>query len=280
MLSQNSLAACAAALLGLALALPVLADEPLDTVLAKTGLRAPRHGVYVVAHRGAHRGIPENTLAAYRKAIELGCDFVEIDVRTTRDGQFAILHNSRVDNYTHDTTGRVRDFTLAELKALDIGSRIGPEWANERIPSFDEVLDLCKGRIGIYLDLKDGSVPALVDRIRAHGMEKDVIWYAGISLQRQVQNLCPECIPMPDPGPERFLEPLFGKLDPPPRVIASVQRFCSKTFVQTAHDHGAIVITDEENATPADWQALLDWGNDGIQTDDAQGLIAYLEQRK
>ncbi|MBN2307888.1 MAG: hypothetical protein JXR94_02890, partial [Candidatus Hydrogenedentes bacterium] len=62
-------------------------------------LKPPKHGVYVVAHRGAHEGIPENTLAAYRQAIELGVDFVEIDLRLTRDGEYVSVHNSTVDDY-------------------------------------------------------------------------------------------------------------------------------------------------------------------------------------
>ena len=75
-------------------------------------------GVYVIAHRGAHQRIPENTLAAYRKAIELGADFVEIDLRTTKDGEFISIHNRTVDAYTVDgTRGKVSDFTLAEIVA-------------------------------------------------------------------------------------------------------------------------------------------------------------------
>ena len=101
-------------------------------------LRAPKHGgVYVVAHRGAHEGIPENTLAAYQKAIDLGVDFVEIDVRTTKDGRFVSIHNSTVDAYGDGATGEVMDFTLAELRALDIGSRVGPEWEGAKVPTFD-----------------------------------------------------------------------------------------------------------------------------------------------
>ena len=92
------------------------------TSLKELPLRPPKHGgVYVVAHRGAHQGIPENTLAAYQRAIDLGCDFVEIDLRTTRDGRFVSIHNDTVDAYTEDAKGPVRDFTLEELRALDIG---------------------------------------------------------------------------------------------------------------------------------------------------------------
>jgi len=240
-------------------------------------LKPPRHGgVYVVAHRGAHQGIPENTLAAYRKAIELGVDFVEIDVRTTKDGHFVSVHNDTVDAYCTDgTTGRVRDFTLAELKALDIGSRVGPEWADERIPTFEEILGVCKGRCGIYLDLKDADIEPLIERIRAGGMERDVLWYAWPGKLLQLQRLCPECIPMPDPGPEANLPKIIETLQP--RVVASVWRHYSRRFVQTCHDAGAIVIVDESD--PSCWADALAWGSDGVQTDYPGEFIAYIEAR-
>ncbi len=253
------------------------ATELLDSVVRETGMPAPRHGgVYVVAHRGAHEGIPENTLAAYRKAIELGCDFVEVDVRLTKDGALVSLHNATVDAYTQDAKGAVRDFTLAELKALDIGSRIGPEWRDERVPTMEEVFALCKGKIGVYLDVKEpAAIPQLLALVRKHGMERNALWYTGVPQQRQVQEECAECLAMPDPGPEKNLEPMLGKLAVPPRIIASVMKFCSERFVEVAHQRHAIVITDEGSAD--DWPTMIEWGMDGIQTDHPARLIAYLD---
>jgi glycerophosphoryl diester phosphodiesterase len=83
---------------------------------------------------------------------------------------------------------------------------------------------------------------------------------------------------MPDPGPEKYLDGLFGQLERPPRIIASVMRFCSLSFVETAHARGAIVITDE--GSKDDWTTLLAWGSDGIQTDHPADLIAYLDARR
>ena len=127
-------------------------------------LSPPKGGdVYVVAHRGAHIGIPENTLASYEAAIAMGVDFVEVDLRTTRDGHIVSIHNKDIDSYVaNGELGLVSEMTLEQLKQLDIGSRISPEWSNERIPTFEEILGLCKGRVGIYLDLKDASVDKLV----------------------------------------------------------------------------------------------------------------------
>ena len=238
--------------------------------------RLPNHGgVYVVAHRGAHDGIPENTLAAYRKAIELGCDFVEIDVRTTKDGKLVSVHNDTVDAYCVDgTTGRIRDFTLAQLRSLDIGSRVGEEWAGERIPTLDEILATCKGKIGVYLDLKDGDVEDILPVIRVHGMERDVLWYAGPRQLDRVADACPECVPMPDPGLEKRLPQLIERHRP--SVIAAVWRHFSPTFVETCHANGAYVIVDED--TPDCWADALAWGADGIQTDHPEALIAFLNE--
>ena len=239
-------------------------------------LPPPRHGVYVVAHRGAHENAPENTLAAYRKAIELGCDFVEIDVRTTKDGRFVSMHNATVDAYCTDgTVGKVRDFTLAQLKALDIGSRIGPQWKDERVPTFEEILDLCQDEIGVYLDLKDADVAPLIERIRARGMERNVIWYAGPAKLREVAAQCPECIPMPDPGPEKRLAKVIEEFKP--RVIASVWDQYSASFVEACHKAGAIVIVDESD--PSCWEQAVAWKSDGIQTDHPEDLIAWLKKR-
>ena len=242
-------------------------------------LKPPRHGeVYVIAHRGAHKGIPENTLAAYRNAIALGVDFVEIDVRTTKDGHFVSIHNDTVDDYVVDgTTGKVRDFTLDALRRLDIGSRVGPPWKGQRIPTFEEILDLCKGQCGIYLDLKDAPVAPLVEAVRQRGMERDVLWYADPDEIRELKSLCPECVGMPDPGPEKNLPQLIEEFRP--GVIAATWRHFSKSFADTCHAAGAIVIVDEGWLLRS-WKRALAWHADGIQTNSPAELIRFLKARK
>ena len=238
-------------------------------------LRPPKHGgVYVVAHRGAHEGIPENTLPAYQKAIDLQVDFVEIDVRTTKDGKFVSIHNDTVDGYAEGAKGPVNGLTLEELRALDVGSRVGPQWKGIRIPTFEEILDLCKGKVGIYLDLKNAPIEALVPPIQARGMEHDVLWYIGGGQVPQLHKLCPECVEMPDPGVEKLLPPLLESAKP--RVVAAVWRYFSKTFVAKCHAAGAIVIVDEDD--PGCWKDAVAWGTDGIQTDHPEALIQFLKE--
>jgi glycerophosphoryl diester phosphodiesterase len=240
-------------------------------------LPEPLHGgVYVVAHRGAHDGIPENTLAAYESAIEMGVDFVEVDLRTTKDGYIVSVHNKQIDSYVTDGQhGLVSEMTLGQLKQLDIGSRIGPQWSRERIPTFEEILKLCKGRVGIYLDLKDASVNKVVEMVNKWGMARQVLWYADFGELEHVSKLCPDCILMPDPGPEANLPRVIGRFEP--SVIAAVWRYYSRSFVEKCHRAGAIVIVDESG--PSCWQDALAWNTDGIQSDRPAQLISLLKRR-
>jgi glycerophosphoryl diester phosphodiesterase len=239
-------------------------------------LRPPRNGgVYVVAHRGAHRGIPENSLPAYQKAIDLGCDFVEIDVRTTKDGKFVSVHNDSMAAYADGASGKIRELTLAEIRRFDIGVRIGPQWRGTRVPTFAEILTLCHGKIGIYLDLKDAPVPDLVKIVQQYGMQREILWYASPVRLEQLQKLCPKCLPMPDPYREAMLPVVLKRLHP--KVVASFCDRISPRFIKTCHAAGAIVIADETDP-PKCWQQALSWGTDGIQTDRPAELIEFLRR--
>ncbi|HOD52066.1 MAG TPA: glycerophosphodiester phosphodiesterase family protein [Candidatus Hydrogenedentes bacterium] len=243
---------------------------------AKPVLPPPRHGgVYVVAHRGAHEGIPENSLPAYQKAIELGVDFVEVDARETKDGHFVSVHNSTIDSYAEGAKGRVADFSLAELKAFDIGARVGPDWVGTRIPTLNEILALCKGKMGIYMDFKEGSWEALLKLVKDYGMERHVLWYAPPWKLEKIREACPECIIMPDPGPETNLQQVLDDLRP--RIVASVWKHHSETFVKRCHEAGAIVIADESD--PSCWEQAFAWNTDGIQTDHPEKLVTLLKER-
>lgn len=107
----------------------------------------------MIAHRGNSGPLPENTLRAIESAVDLGVDMVEIDVRMTKDGVAVLLHDARVDDTTSGS-GFVADLTLTELKELDAGSWRGDEFADEVIPTLDEVLALANGRVALNLDVK------------------------------------------------------------------------------------------------------------------------------
>ena len=117
-----------------------------------------KDNVFVAAHRGWSTLYPENTLLAFRKALEIGVDQIETDVRITRDGELVCIHDATVDRTTNGT-GKVAEMTLGELKALDAGSRKGAEFAGEKIPTFIEFLELVKDHPTITLDVELKEYP-------------------------------------------------------------------------------------------------------------------------
>jgi len=177
-------------------------------------------------------------------------------------------------------TGKVSDFTLAELKQLNIGKRVGQEWVNERVPTFEEILQLCKGQIGIYLDLKEPDVKAQIDIIKKYGMERDIIWYIPASYMeaiKEVKKYCSKCIPMPDPGPKENIEKVVAEVHP--LVIATDMGELSKDYIKIAKKLNVKVITDDKKGNLEEWKKILKMGADGIQTDDPEKLIQFLKDR-
>jgi glycerophosphoryl diester phosphodiesterase len=126
--------------------------------------------VWVVAHRGASGHAPENTLAAFRRAVELGANFIETDLHLSRDARFVAIHDPTLDRTTNGR-GPVHTLTLAELRKLDAGSWFGPKFSGERIPTLEEILDFAReSDVVFYLEIKAGGMwgmePALVGALR------------------------------------------------------------------------------------------------------------------
>ncbi|HXC51901.1 MAG TPA: glycerophosphodiester phosphodiesterase family protein [Candidatus Limnocylindrales bacterium] len=118
---------------------------------------APARAVHeIVAHRGSRADRPENTLASARRAIEAGATAVEIDVRMTKDGALVLSHDPTVDRVTNGT-GRIKDKTLDEVEKLDAGEKFDPKFKGERIPTLEQELTVCRGKVDALLDLKENG---------------------------------------------------------------------------------------------------------------------------
>jgi glycerophosphoryl diester phosphodiesterase len=125
--------------------------------------------IEVVGHRGAAKLVPENTLPSFEKAIALGCNATECDVRLTADGHLVICHDDSVDRTTNGT-GKVSDLSLDQLRALDAGD-------GAVMPTLQELLRTVAGRILLLCELKGEGTPApTVAAVRAAGMEAQVVF--------------------------------------------------------------------------------------------------------
>jgi glycerophosphoryl diester phosphodiesterase len=129
----------------------------------------------VVAHRGAAAKAPENTMEAYRLAVEAGADAIELDVHLTQDGQMALIHDDTVDRTT-DGTGSVVGFNLETLRRFDAGARFtAPDGSTPyagkglTVPTLAEVLEWLPDDIGLVVEIKArAAVPQVVDALRTH----------------------------------------------------------------------------------------------------------------
>lgn len=113
----------------------------------------------LIGHRGAKSLEPENTLLSVRRAMEIGVDAVEIDVRLTKDREVIVIHDETVDRKTNGT-GRVCDLTLAEIRGLDAGK-------GERLPTLQEGIDVTRGKVELLIELKEaGTEETVAEHIR------------------------------------------------------------------------------------------------------------------
>jgi glycerophosphoryl diester phosphodiesterase len=119
-----------------------------------------------IAHRGASGRAPENTLAAFRAAIEYGARMCELDVRATRDGEIVVIHDDTVDRTT-DGSGAVKALTMAELRQLDAGVNFGGAFTGERIPTLGEVFAQVGNRCALNIELKAAGIERRVCEIIA-----------------------------------------------------------------------------------------------------------------
>jgi len=144
------------------------------------------------AHRGAMVTHPENTIPAFCAAVKAGAQMIEFDVWLTKDNKMVVLHDATVDRTTNGK-GKVSDFTLAEIKKLDAGSRMSPEFKGIQIPTLQEVLDEMPYNIWLNIHIKgDGELPVMVVKeIRRKGRLHQAFLACGVAAARKAKDAVP-----------------------------------------------------------------------------------------
>ena len=242
-----------------------------------------------IAHRGASDVAPENTAAAVRRAVSLGADLVEVDVRLTRDRVPVLLHDptlSRTTDVVQRFPGRapwrVRDLTLDEVRRLDAGSWKGQRWAHERVPTLDEVLRLLRGsQARMLLELKNpsaqpGMVEAVADVLAAPGLSDTVVVQsfdheAMRALKAQRPDLSVGALGRPPVRELRWIAEWASQVNPPRNRL-------DRAFVDEVHRWGmsSLVWTVDR---PAAMRRALATGADGVITNRLSVLNGVLERR-
>ena len=236
----------------------------------------------ICGHRGSRAHAPENTMAGFARAVALGADLIELDVRLTRDGEMVIIHDATVDRTT-DGTGRVDERTWEEMRALDAGVRYGASFAGERFPSLGEVLDWARGRVYLAVEVKVPPPldPAVLVRIAvaiaAAGMADQVTMHyipqpdisAVHTVDPAMQILCDWSATVRDlPGAIRRTAALGGA-----GVIWSMTE-ATAAMVAQARDAGLAVYANECPPTPADVREARSRGIAILEADDVAAMAA------
>jgi glycerophosphoryl diester phosphodiesterase len=230
----------------------------------------------VVGHRGASGLAPENTLAAFQIALDLGVDGVEFDVQMTRDGHLVVAHDEELDRTTSGS-GLLRELSIAELQVLDAGGWFAEDFKGERIPSLPELFDFMRGNdLLLFLELKDpaqypGMEQAVADLIRKYDFVERVQVrsfdhsalhvFHRIAPEMSISELWYERIPSPE-------ETHF------PTIDVLYQLYTLENLAEI-HARGqkatAWTVNDMEAA-----RQLIDWGIDSITTDYPDQVLKLL----
>ncbi|SDL49956.1 glycerophosphoryl diester phosphodiesterase [Catalinimonas alkaloidigena] len=227
------------------------------------------HPAFVIsAHRGYSNLAPENTLSAFRKAIEVGADYFECDVRRTQDDSLVILHDATIDRTTN-RKGKLASFTYADLRQVDAGypTKFGKQFAGEKLPTLREALALAKGKIKVEIEIKEaGLADDVVALVQELGMASDVsvISFDFGEIQR-VKELAP-AIPVKYLVGKTWGQKELDQLLSIRGEYLGPSGVSSPELIQLAHDKGVKIIAYTFN-TPEGMAEALAAHLDGIATD-------------
>lgn len=262
--------------------LSLLAPVFAEAQNTSTKLPKSRHKFIVIAHRGDHTAAPENTLAAYQHAIDAGVDYIEIDLRTTKDSQLVIMHDANIDRMTNGK-GKIKELNLSELNSFQIQEKSKPEWGLHSIPHFEDVLKLAKNKINIYLDFKDADVAQTYKILKKYKMTGQVVVYINHPDQAkkwmEIAPSMPLIISLP--GNIRDSSSLTQFLQKMPvAVLDGSYKEYNRQMIQAAHNLLAKVWPDIQHPNEAEfWESALATDVDGLQTDHPETLIKYLKNK-
>ncbi len=218
-----------------------------------------------IGHRGARAYAPENTLASFKKALEIGVDAVELDVRKTKDNQLVVIHDADVKRTTRGE-GLVSELTLKEIKSFSAEK-------GEKIPTLEETLDFLDKKVKVFIELKEtGIEEQVLSIVHAKGLEKNVVITSFLEdALKKVREL--------DKDIETGLiyakhkNPIKVALELKANYLFALYRFTHTANVQKAHENGLKVIVWTIN-TPEEVEEYAKKGVDGIASDKPDILMS------
>lgn len=278
----------------------LFAQERVNTLTQE--LRNPdSQKVLVVSHRGDWRNAPENSLQAFRNCLNMNVDMIEIDLKQTKDGHLVLMHDETIDRTTNGK-GRPSDYTLEELRQFRLINGLG-RVTDHVIPTLEEVLNLCKGKILINIDKGYDffkEVYELTERTGTTGQVVIKSSYPLSKVQKENGDVLDKVIYMPiiqldNPDAERILDE-YLTISPVAieccfeNYTSNVQRLLQKikssgvkiwinslwASLNAGHDDDRAV---EKGEVEESWGWIISQGATLIQTDRPAAMISYLKKK-
>ncbi|ASU33028.1 glycerophosphodiester phosphodiesterase [Mucilaginibacter xinganensis] len=255
----------------------------LTETYAQNPVPAARHKYIVIAHRGDHTIYPENSLKGYAATIKDGADYIEIDLRTTSDGKLVSMHDASINRMT-ESKGLIKDFTLQQLEELKVRVKSKPDTATYRIPTFEQILKLCRNKIYIYIDFKEADAAATLALLKQYHMERQVLIYINKASQitdwRKTDPAMPLMLSTPDSvkdaaGMKKFIDTWH------PDVLDGNYDTYNSQMLELAATLKIPVWPDAQGPQegPLVWDKAIALGLKGVQTDNPPALIKYLKSK-
>ncbi|MBI1784477.1 glycerophosphodiester phosphodiesterase family protein [Candidatus Sumerlaeota bacterium] len=251
-------------------------DLPEEITAHNLWRRVAKRPVMISLHRGANRYAPENTIPAFEKAIRLGSDYVEFDVRTTNDGKLFLLHDGQL-NRTTAGQGMISAWSSADVAPLIAGAWFGKPCREVKIPSLDQFLDAAKGKVKLYFDAKSLTPEALAAAISSAGLEEQTEVYQGADFLKKLKAVNPRIGRMPPLDSYDEIDKLADEIAP--TSCDAQWRILSKELIDHCHARGIKVFSDALGAHEKveDYLQAMRWGIDLIQTDHPMRVMRAIE---
>jgi glycerophosphoryl diester phosphodiesterase len=236
--------------------------------------------IEITGHRGYETVAPENTLAAFRAAIDVGVDWIELDVQLSSDGAIVVLHDRDFLRVAGDPR-RPGQMTLAEIQQLDASQpkRFGSKFAGERIATLMEVIDLARGRVNVNIELKiyggDRRIAAAVaDVVRTEEFENQcLVASLDVPAVREARRINPKLTTA------AIVTVAVGDLAQLDVDVLSVnKRLIDERFLREARDHGKGVLVWTVN-DPREMETLIELGAGRIITNHPTALVHLRNER-
>ena len=218
--------------------------------------------IEIVCHKGANEYAPENTRAAAQRCIDWGMDYVEIDVNTSKDGVFYLMHGPTVDRTT-DGTGLFSELTSEEIDRLDAGSWFSPAFAGERVPRLDPFLRWIKGKAKVFFDVKSADHRQLIDRVYDAGLEDGCFFWSGSDTWAlKLREMAPDLKLKINAGNAEGVMAAHGRYRAD--IVEVRLSNMSRDLMDACRKLGIVVMIYHQEKDPEAFRRVLEWGVDMI----------------